>query len=112
MLISVTACNRKATKDIKQQESKLTVYEQIVTEMCDCFSDLFPLMEKQKELTEAGDTEGLTQLMEKVMPILEETGKCAETLEEKYSHIDMEDEANIAKLDEAAKTHCPEIANL
>ncbi len=111
-------CKKKETTTTGGDDTTTTTtttsgidFDGLAKGVCDCTSDLLNLMDKQNELTEAGDTEGLTALLTDMAPKLTKMETCITELQAKYPGVDGDPE-NEAKAEEALKRVCPKFAEM
>jgi hypothetical protein len=110
---ALVGCKKKADVDSGETSTPEVTdginFDAMATDMCNCSSDLLGGMKKLKDLTAAGDTDGLTKLVAEMEPKTAEMEKCIAALEAKYPGIDG-NPAYEAKAEAALAKNCPEYA--
>lgn len=113
LILLLVSCGGKKSKTENADTSAETATEQaddykaIAEDYCACMRPMADLYKKIKELTAAGDVDGLTDLMDELETTSEAADDCVDNVYEKHGEV--EDEASF---EARFRQECPEVAAL
>ena len=97
--------NADATNQVTTEQDD--TYKAMAEELCACMRPMADLYKKIKELTAAGDVDGLSDLMDDLETTSEAADDCIDAINEK--HGDAEDESEFKA---RFRQECPQVAAL